>query len=93
MSPLRYDVMIRVRHFELHAERHDVPGKRGGTPGAAGRQIMIAVMVVIIVVTMCVLVPVVMFRTNPFMYQTLQHGLTERKRGTNRRSVSASCWG
>lgn len=41
---------------------------------------MIAVMVVIIVVTMCLLVPVVMFRTNPFMYQTLQHGLTERKR-------------
>lgn len=41
---------------------------------------MIAVMVVIIVVTMCLLVPVVMFRTNPFMHQTLQHGLTERKR-------------
>jgi membrane glycosyltransferase len=41
---------------------------------------MIAVMVVIIVVIMCLLVPVVMFRTIVFMVMTVQHALTERKR-------------
>jgi hypothetical protein len=50
-------------------QRHEL------TPGAAGRRIMIAMMVVIVVVIRS-LMPVVMFRTNVFMYQTLQHGLS-----------------
>jgi hypothetical protein len=45
---------------------------------------MIAMMVVIVVVIRSI-VPVVMFRTNVFMYQTLQHGLTERKRERGQR--------
>jgi hypothetical protein len=51
------------------------------TPGAAGRQIMIAMMVVIVVAIRSI-VPVVMFRTNVSMVEMLQHGLTERKRGS-----------
>ena len=41
---------------------------------------MIAVMVVIAVVNICLLVPVVMLVTSPFMFTTLQHRFLKRKR-------------
>lgn len=68
--------------IEVSERRHEL------TPGAAGRQIMIAMMVVIVVAIRSI-VPVVMFRTNPFMLVMLQHDLTERKRG--RRWSASRC--
>ena len=54
---------------------------------------MIAVMVVIIVVTMCLLVPVVMFRTSPFMPVTLQQEPAQRKRGGTARGPRPTAGG